>query len=151
MIILKKLKKNIERFLYREQQVNINCSCYTQSGNLMYLFHCLWSLKIVELLRNPAVIFYMLYNNFFYVLLSFVFHLQKDFFCCSRRHWSFFSFYFWERFWYLSLASFRSLSLFFWEYPVDILIYVKKNIWLIFHTLNTTSNYLKSLVITWND
>ena len=40
-------------------------------------------LKIVKnwaLLRSQTVIFYVLYNNFFYVLLSFVFfYLQKDF------------------------------------------------------------------------
>ena len=60
----------------------------------MYLFHCLWSLKIVELLRNPAVIFYMLCNNFFYVLLSFVFHLQKDFFLLFKTTLKLFFFLF---------------------------------------------------------
>ena len=37
-------------------------------------------LKIGALLRNPPVIFYVLYNNFFYVFLSFVFDFQKDFY-----------------------------------------------------------------------
>ena len=31
-----------------------------------------------KLLRNPAVIFYVIYNNFFYAPLSFVFHRQND-------------------------------------------------------------------------
>ena len=43
-------------------------------------FNCPRIVKIGALLRNSTVIFYVLCNNLFYVLLSFVFHLQTDFY-----------------------------------------------------------------------
>ena len=45
----------------------------------MYFLIVLQSLKVGGLLRNSVVTFYVLFNNFLCVLLSFVFHLQKDF------------------------------------------------------------------------
>ena len=50
------------------------------------------SLKIGAVLRNAAVIFYVLYNDFFYVLLSFVFHLQKGFYGVHDKADAFFLF-----------------------------------------------------------
>ena len=75
-------------------------------------------------MRNPTVVFYVLYNKF-YILLSFVFHLNKDFYGVHYDTGSFCffllqkdvdifhepidTFYLFsssERFWYLSQASF---------------------------------------------
>ena len=74
MIALGQLRKKFKNFLIRKFDV--------------FFSQLFWNdLRTVEkknipfkALRNPTVIFYVLYNNFFYVLLSCLFHLKKDFY-----------------------------------------------------------------------
>ena len=114
------------------------------SKEILYIFLIiLGSLKIGASLRNPAVIFYVLYNNFFYVLLSFVFHLQKDFYGVhdntdGPRLISYFFFY--------RKISISFTSLFSPETTVIILISNYLTLRYMIHA--SFMNYLKSLLIT---
>ena len=57
----------------------------------MYFLIILESLKFGALLRNPAITFYVM-SQFFHILLSFVFHLQKDFYGIHNDTGGFFLF-----------------------------------------------------------
>ena len=127
---------------------------------IRYIFFLivLESLTFLALLKNPAVIFYMLYNNFIsftfcYILFFFVRKIFMDF----TTKLTFFFFFFFEktlvfytsvltlftffsseRFWYLSRASFRSLSLFFSDSIQQSFLYMwKKIFYWFFKTLKT--------------
>ena len=63
-------------------------------------------IKNWSLIKKPGSFFHVLYNNFFYVLLSFVFHLQKDFYGVLDDTDAFFFFFFRKM-----LISFTSLFL----------------------------------------
>ena len=58
----------------------------------MFFLIALRSLKNQTLLSDPAVVYYVLYNNSFYTLLAFVFDLQKDFFIVHDNTDAFFLF-----------------------------------------------------------
>ena len=79
----------------------------------MYFLIVLQSLKVGGLLRNSVVTCYVLFNNFFCVLLSFVFHLQKDFCGVQDDTGAFFSFCFSKRFWNFRESFFSFYLLFF--------------------------------------
>ena len=127
---------------------------------IRYIFFLivLESLTFLALLKNPAVIFYVLYNNFIsstfcYILFFFVRKIFMDFttkltlffffffektLMFTQAYWRFLLFFSSERFWYLLRASFRSLSLFFSGSIQQSFLYMwKKIFYWFFKTLKT--------------
>ena len=71
----RKKQKKIKKFPYQIQLVKINYIHYNkQYGNSVYFFDC------SMIVKNWNFIFYVVYSNFSYALLSIVFHLQKIFY-----------------------------------------------------------------------
>ena len=91
----------------------------------MYFLIVQESLKFGGLLRNSAVILQVLYDNF-YVLLSFAFHLQKDFYGIHELHFPFCFFLLQTDFDTFHNPPFEVFLCFFLQYPVGIFIYAKK-------------------------
>ena len=87
-LTIKKLKKFLLRY---NNKKDITLAILNKKIWCIYLI-CLGSLKFGPLLRNLAVIFYVLYNNLFYVQQSFGFYLQKRFFDVHDDTDSFFLF-----------------------------------------------------------
>ena len=118
--------------------------------SILFIGHCKeisllkdWNLI---LLGDSKVIYYMLYYNFFYTQLAFVFDLQKnlcivydntDAFCLQQNVNIFYgSFFFFLR------ASFQSLSLFFGNVYVVFLYLQKKTIKNILYPLKIHMSYV---------
>ena len=112
----KEMDKKKINFSYSALQGNVNYLCYTQSKS-----NCPKIVKKTEiLLLSDSIIFSILYNNFFYTQLAFVFDFQKDFYIV------------YDNTRYLHRASFRSLFLFFNIYLS--FLYVEEKIYIICFT-----------------
>ena len=130
------------------------------------------NIKNADLIEKPSIIFHVLYNNFPCVLLSFVFHLQKDFYGFTTILALFIFFFFrWILIPFTSIFSlfiflfFRKIltlftSLFLKTLFVFLIVsgwhfYIcEKNIWLNIYICEKVFDwffiYSKPLQITWN-
>lgn len=114
---LKKIQKNFFIWYNKEKSIILT----VPNKKIWYFFNCPRIDKNLKSYWATQQLFFVLYNNFFHVLLSFIFDFQKDFygnhddtdvfylFLLEKDCLLFFSSS--QRFWYLSQASLWSLSL----------------------------------------